>query len=163
MYSNSTFYAQNPALEIVDQQEERLSTHTCTKGMFSRLNPLCAASCVTKNISPRFSPTVFYRDANSGLLRAHLCTAVSKALCAEPCVLNCSLGEREGLCTHMYNGNIQKNSLCVESCVTVSHLSPFLACVFSSRGNFTTLTSTSLYSSRLYAQKTLCLKVFKRA
>ena len=78
MYSSSTFYTQNPALETVDQQEERecLSTHTCTKGMFSRTNPLCAASCVTKNISPRFSPTIFYRDANSVLLRAHLCTAV---------------------------------------------------------------------------------------
>ena len=49
MYSSSTFYAQNPALEIVDQQEERecLSTHTCTRGMFSKTNPLCAASCVT--------------------------------------------------------------------------------------------------------------------
>ena len=78
MYSSRTFYAQNPALESVDQQEERecLSTHTCTKGMFSTTNPLCAASCVTKNISPRFSPTFFYRYANSVLLRANLCTAV---------------------------------------------------------------------------------------
>ena len=78
MYSSGTFYAQNPALEIVDQQEKRecLSTHTCTKRMFSRTSPLCAASCVTKIISPRFSPAIFYRDANSALLRAHLCTAV---------------------------------------------------------------------------------------
>ena len=112
-----------------------LHIHTCTKGMFSRTNPLCAASCVTKDISPRFSPTIFYRDANSVLLRAHLCTAV--------------------LIGSMYN---------VESCVTISHLSPFLACVFSSRCSFTALTSTPLYSSsRLYAQKTLCSKVFKRA
>ena len=30
-------------------------------------NPLCVESCVTKefSISPRFSPTIFYRDANS--------------------------------------------------------------------------------------------------
>ena len=28
-------------------------------------DPLCAASCVTKNISPRFSRTISYRDANS--------------------------------------------------------------------------------------------------
>ena len=78
MYSSSKFYAQNPALEIVDQQEERecLSIHTCTDGMFSRTNPLCTASYVTKNIAPRFSPTIFDRDANSVLLRAHLCTAV---------------------------------------------------------------------------------------
>ena len=86
------------------------------------------------------------------------------ALCAEPCVLNCLLGEREGLSTYIYNGNTQQNPLCAESCVIISHLSPFLACVFSSRCNFTTLTSTPLYSRRLYTQKTLCSKVFiKRA
>ena len=120
MFISSTFYAQNPLLEIVDRQEERecISTHTRTKRMFSRTNPLCATSCVTNNISPRFSPTILYRDANSVLLR-------------EPCVLKCSLGESEGLSTHrVYNGNIQQNPLCVESCVTISHLSPFLACVF---------------------------------
>ena len=40
MYSSSsTFYAQNPALEIVHQQKSvnvYLHIHTCTKGMFSR-------------------------------------------------------------------------------------------------------------------------------
>ncbi|CAN0411938.1 unnamed protein product, partial [Ascophyllum nodosum] len=38
------------------------------------------------------SPTIFYREANSVLLLAHLCTAVliGSALCAEPCVRNCS-------------------------------------------------------------------------
>ena len=39
-------------------------------------NPLCAASCVIKDIhiSPRFLPTgmILYRDANSVLSRAHL-------------------------------------------------------------------------------------------
>ena len=76
MYSSSTLYAQNPAPEIADQQEERecLCTHTCTKGMFSRTNPVCAASCVTKNISPQFLPTIFYHDANSVLLRKALCS-----------------------------------------------------------------------------------------
>ena len=39
--------------------------------------PLCAASCVTKNISPRFSRTISYRDANSVILQAHLCIAVA--------------------------------------------------------------------------------------
>ena len=64
---------------LINQSEERecLSTHTCTTGMFSRRTLLCAASCVTKNISPRFSRTIFYRDANSVILRAHLCTAVA--------------------------------------------------------------------------------------
>ena len=37
-------------------------------------NPLCAASCVTKDlpVSPRFSPTTFYRDVNSVLLSTPL-------------------------------------------------------------------------------------------
>ena len=55
-------------------EREGLSTH-CTMGMFSRT--LYAQNPVTKNlhISPRFSPTIFYRNANSVLLLAHLCTA----------------------------------------------------------------------------------------
>ena len=45
-------------------------------------NPLCLeSSCVTNkvfSIFPRFSPTIFYLDANSVLLQilAHLCTTV---------------------------------------------------------------------------------------
>ena len=44
-------------------------------------NPLCVESfCVTKvfSIFPRFSPTIFHRDANSVLLQvlAHLSTAI---------------------------------------------------------------------------------------
>ena len=41
-------------------------------------NPLRAGSCVTKDtpISPRLSPTILYREANSVLLLAQLCTAV---------------------------------------------------------------------------------------
>ena len=77
-------------------------------------NPLCVESCVTKEfaISPRFAPTIFDPDANSVLLRAHLCTAVD-SMRRKPCVRNCSR-EREGL----YNGNVQQNPLCVASCVT---------------------------------------------
>ena len=43
-------------------------------------NPLhiCVESCVTKNfsVSPLFSSIIFDPDANSVLLRAHLCPAV---------------------------------------------------------------------------------------
>ena len=69
-------------------------------------NPLCAASCVTKDIpvSPRFSPTVFYPDASSGLLRAHLCSAVD----SKPRVRNCSR-ERESL----YNGDVRHPQYCL--------------------------------------------------
>ena len=77
-------------------------------------NPLCVESCVTKefSISPRFSPTFFYPDANSVLSRARLCTAVD-SMGRKPCVRNCSR-ERGGL----YNGNVQQNPLCAASCVT---------------------------------------------
>ena len=41
-------------------------------------NPLCVESCVTKkfSMSPLSSSTIFDSDANSVLLRAHLCPAV---------------------------------------------------------------------------------------
>ena len=57
-------------------EREGLSTHTCSTGMFSRT--FYGQHSVTKNlhISPRFSPTIFYQDANSVLLLAHFCTAV---------------------------------------------------------------------------------------
>ena len=53
-------------------EREGLSKH-CTMGIFSRI--LHAQHPVTKNlhIPPGFSPTIFYRDANSVLLLAHLC------------------------------------------------------------------------------------------
>ena len=98
------------------------------KGLYNgnvQQNPLCAAYCVTKDtptvescvtkefsISPRLWRTIFYPDANSVLLRAHLCTAVG-SMRRKPCVRNCSR-EREGL----YNGNVQQNPLCAASCVT---------------------------------------------
>ena len=50
-----------------------LSAHACTTGIYSRT--LYVQHPVSKNlyISPRFSPTIFYRDANSVLLLEHLC------------------------------------------------------------------------------------------
>jgi hypothetical protein len=51
------------------------SIYTRTTGRFS--NTLYAQHPVTTNlrISPPFSPTISYRDANSVLLLAHLCTS----------------------------------------------------------------------------------------
>ena len=92
-------------------EREGLSTHYTTR-VFSRT--LYAQNPITKNlhISPRSSPTIFYRDANSVLLLliSHLCTALL-------------IGSmRRTLCSkfylHMYNGNVQQNPLCVESCVS---------------------------------------------
>ena len=104
----------------VDSMRRKPCVRNCSRereGLYNgnvQQKPLCAASCVTKDIpiSPRLSPTIFDPDANSVLLRAHLCPAVH----SKPCVRNCSR-EREGL----YNANVQQNSLCAASCVT-----PFL-------------------------------------
>ena len=62
-------------------------------------NPLRVGSCVTKelSISHRFSLTMFDADANSVLLRAHLCTAVD-SMHRKPWVRNCSI-ECQKVCT----------------------------------------------------------------
>ena len=70
----------------VDSMRRKPRVRNCSRrreGLFNgkvQQNPLCAASCVTKDIhiSPRFSLVFFYRDANSVLLLliAHLCTVV---------------------------------------------------------------------------------------
>ena len=61
----------NPCVRNCSREREGLYTGNVQQ------NPLCAASCVTKNlhISPWFSPTIFYRDANPVLLLGHFCTA----------------------------------------------------------------------------------------
>ena len=84
-------------------------------------NPQCVeSSCVTKvfPIFPRFSPTIFYRDANSVLLQilAHLFTAVFYA--QNPPVFEIVREESVKVYLHMYSGNLQQNPLCVESCFT---------------------------------------------
>ena len=68
LYS-SRLYVQNPVLEIVHRQSVKVYLHMYNGNV--QQNPLCAASCVTKDlpISPRFSPTVFHRVANSVLLQ----------------------------------------------------------------------------------------------
>ena len=68
---------------------------------------------VTKNlhISPRFSPTIFYRDANSVLLLAitpfsQQIGSMRRTLCSK--LLMMSVNKVN---LHMYNGNIQQNLL----------------------------------------------------
>ena len=111
-------YPQNPVFEIVhgESVKDYLHIHTYMYNGNVQQNPLCVESCVTINkefsISPRLSPTIFYSDAISVLLRAHLCTAVYSTR-RKPCVRNCS---RE--CEGLYNENVQQNPLCAASCVT---------------------------------------------
>ena len=112
-------YPQNPVFEIVHDESVKVHLHMYNGNV--EQNPLCVKSCVTKEFSmaPRFSSTIFDPDANSVLLRAHLCTAVDP-MRRKPCVRNCSR-KREGL----YNGNAQQNPLCAASCVTKDiHISP---------------------------------------
>ena len=67
----------------------------------------------------------FFINANSVLLLliAHLCTAVESY--AQNPVFEIVHDESVKVCLHiMYNGNVQQNPLCVESCVTTEF--PFL-------------------------------------
>ena len=98
-------------------------------------------------------------DANSVLLRAHLCTAVD-SMRRKPWARNCSR-ERKGL----YNGNVQQNPLCAASCFTKDIPSlPGSRLSFLSPGKSSTVQCTvflytptqvdalTMYSSRLYAK-----------
>ena len=107
LYSSiNRLYAQNPVFEIVLAASVKVYQHMHNGNV--QQNPICVESCVTKDfsISPRLSPTMFDPDANSVLLRAHLCTA-KESMCRKPCVRICSR-ERGGL----YNGNVLIAHLC---------------------------------------------------
>ena len=137
--------------------------------------------CVTEDfsISPRFSPMIFDPHANSGFLRAHLCTAV--LLLAHLCTAVLIGSMRRTLCSkffmmrawrHIYT-YVQRESLAEPSIGRtlcdwgVFHLSLILANDFWSPCTFSVLTSTPLYSrtltstslysgiNRLYAQNTV--------
>ena len=65
--SINRLYEQNPVFEIVDQESVKVYLHMYNGNI--QQNPLCAASCVPKDIpiSFRLSPTIFYRRENSAL------------------------------------------------------------------------------------------------
>ena len=115
--SINRLYAQNPVFEIVREESVKVYLHMHNGNV--QQNPPCVESCVTKeiSISPQLSPTMFDLDANSVLLRAHLCTAVD-FMFRKPCVRNC-LRERKGLYN---NGNailtthLCTAALCTEPC-----------------------------------------------
>ena len=71
------------------------------------------------SIFPRFSPTIFYRDAISVLpqILARLCTAVLRPYVQNP-AFEIVRKESVKVYLQMYSGNIQQNPLCVESCST---------------------------------------------
>ena len=69
--------------EIVREESVKVYLHMHDGNV--QQNPPCVESCVTKeiSISPQLSPTMFDLDANSVLLRAHLCTAID-FMCRNP-------------------------------------------------------------------------------
>ena len=68
LYSSiNRLYAQHPVFEIVHRESVKIYLHMYNGNV--QQNPLCAASCIF--ISPRFSPMIFYRRANSALYRGH--------------------------------------------------------------------------------------------
>ena len=100
----NTLYTQNPVFEIVHDESVKVYPYMYNGNVEQNL--LCVEPCVTKefSMSPRFSSKIFDPDANSVLLRAHLCTAVD-SMRRKPCVRNCSR-KREGL----YNGKLFKKA-----------------------------------------------------
>ena len=134
--------------------------------MFSRT--LHAQHPVTTNLntSPRFSPTIFYRDANSVPtinILAHLYTRYSSSinrLYAQNPVFKIIHGESVIVYLHMYSGgNVQQNPLFVESCFTKEYsISPGSRqrCLIPMQIQYSYkyYTSTPSYSciNRLYAQ-----------
>ena len=76
-FSIIRLYPQNPVFKIVHDKSVKVYLPMYNSNNVQQ-NPLCVESCVTKkfSISPLFSSTIFDPDANSVLLRAHLCTAV---------------------------------------------------------------------------------------
>ena len=139
-------YPQNPVFKIV--HDESVKVYLPMYNGNVQQNPLCVESCVTKkfSMSPLFSSTIFDSDANSVLLRAHLCTAVDSMsrkpfvrflsrrkfstptstllyssiirLYPQNPVFKIVHDESVKVYLPMYNGNVQQNPLCVESCVT---------------------------------------------
>ena len=103
MYSSSSkFYAQNPALEIVDQQKSvNVCLHIHVKGNVQQKNPLYAASCATKNMYPRCK----FSNLTSTPM-------YSSRLYAKNPVFEIFHEESVKVYhLHMYIGNIQQNSL----------------------------------------------------
>ena len=144
MYSSSsTFYAQNPGLEIFDQQKSvNVYLHIHAQREFSAENPLCAASCVTKSIYPRCK----FSNLTSTPM-------YSSRLYAKNPVFEI-VHEENVKVYHlhiMYNGKIQQNSLDAETRVAEEfHTSPRFSPAFFHRGAMRCTSSVIIIHSALF-------------
>ena len=98
------FSARRVVVELMHQQSVKVYLHNVYNGNIQQ-NPLCAESCVTKDlpISPRFSPTIFYRDANSVLLSTPLYSSSSRLYAQNPVF---EIAHQESV--KVYDINLQK-------------------------------------------------------
>ena len=128
-------------------------------------NPSCAASChnESSHLPPVLACDFLSRCKFSTPTSTPLYSSIGRLYAQNP-VFEIVREESVKVYLDMYNGNVQQNPLCVESCVTKEFpISPrFSPTVFDPDANSVLLTSTPLYRSRLYAQKTLGSKLFKR-
>ena len=123
-------------------------------------NPLCVEFCMTKelSISLRFSPTIFELDANSVLLRAHLCTAADsmrRKLCVE------IVQENVTVCTM----GMSSRTLHVQHPVTKNlHISPRFSTTIFYHDENSVLLLEHLFTAVLIGsmRRTLCSKLFVR-
>ena len=96
----------NPGFKIVQE-----SVKVCTTGMFSRTLHAQQPVTTNLNISPRFSPTICYRDANSVLTSTPFYSSINRLYAQNPVFeIVCEEGVKVFL--HMYSGNVQQNPLC---------------------------------------------------
>ena len=103
------------------------SIYTCTTGMFSRTLHAQHPVTTTLNTSPRFSPTIFHRHANSVSTSTPFYSSINRLYAHNP-GFEIVREESVKVYLHMHNGNVQQNPLCVESCVTnVFSISPRLS------------------------------------
>ena len=114
------------------------------------------------NTSHLFSPTIFYRDANSVPTSTPFYSSINRLYAQNP-GFEIIREESVKVYLHMHNWNVQQNLPWVESCVTNGFsISPRLSpTILDPDANSVLL--PPVYSSRLYVQKSLCSKLFKRA
>ena len=98
--------------------EREVYLHMYSTGMFSRTLHAQHPVTTSLNIFPRFSPTTFYRDANSVPTSTPFFYSSINRLYAQNPVFEIVREESVKVYLHMHNGNVQQNPLCVESCVT---------------------------------------------
>ena len=138
LYSSfNRLYAQNPVFEIVHDKSVEVYLHMYNGNL--QQNPLCVESCVTKEIQYSHEHTFTAVDSmrrkpcarncsreheglyngNFLLLIAHLSlySGINRFYAQKP-VFEVVHDESVKVYLHMYNGNVQQNPPCVESCVT---------------------------------------------